>query len=77
MMIAPEIQSDWLVKKNSMNVSVSGAGLIRQAARPGSLGLVRLAWRQARAAGHCCPLQFDLGRLPPQERRNPAFGLVP
>jgi hypothetical protein len=39
--------------------------------------LVRLAWRQARAAGHCCPLQFDLGRLPPQERRNPAFGLVP
>jgi hypothetical protein len=70
MMIAPEIQSCWLVKKNSMRVSVTGAGLIRQAARPGG--------RRARLATvgqwNC---GFELGRAPPQERRNPAFGLGP
>jgi hypothetical protein len=58
MMIAPEIQSDWLVKKNSMRVSVTGAGLIRQAARPGGrperLGII--------AQWNC---GFDLDRAPP------------
>jgi hypothetical protein len=31
--IAPEIQSDWLVKKKSIGASVSGVRLIRQVAR--------------------------------------------
>jgi hypothetical protein len=61
MMIAPEIQSDWLVKKNSMKVSVTGAGLIRQAACPAWPGGRRE--RLAIVAQSICA--FDLGRVPP------------
>jgi len=53
-----------------MRVSVTGAGLIRQAAR-----FEGTRERLAIVAQSDCG--FDLGRALPQERRNPAFGLVP
>jgi hypothetical protein len=73
MMITPEIQSGWLVKKNSMRVSVTGTDPIRQAACPAWPGGRRE--RLAIVAESNCG--FDSGRALPQERRNPAFGLVP
>jgi hypothetical protein len=53
-----------------MKVSVTGAGLIRQAAWPGGT-------RERLAIVTQSDCGFDSGRALPQERRNPAFGLVP
>jgi len=56
-----------------MRVSVTGTDPIRQAACPAWPGGRRE--RLAIVAESNCG--FDSGRALPQERRNPAFGLVP
>jgi endonuclease YncB( thermonuclease family) len=76
-MIVPETQSDWLVKKNSIDATVTGARLIRQAAGLSGAGEHEPMPMAGRMGGKAQARPPEFRPRPPQERRIPVFGLAP